>query len=483
MKKFFVNIALLFCVVTLTAQNTDIIRFSRLNPMANYHNPAYYTPYNGYVSFPFFSNVNFSFQNSGFKYKNLFNLGNDGTPQTISVNKFVNSLSKKNNVLAFNFNEELFGFGFRIKDLFISYSQRIKYEANYHYSQDLFGFLALGNLNYVGPHNPANIDMRFNTSMYNEISVGVHYKINDQIYIGVRPKIINGFFNINVSDLSFKLYTDPDDYSLKLNYNGELRFATPIPIFTVVDNQIKLVDFGNMSNDYLNIAKQTFTGNRGLGVDLGVLYRFNDQFGVSLSATDIGYIKWKTSTISIKTKPLAEGEFVDSEGNLVFGGLTKSMIDALSNGSSFSEAFGFPSSMDTFFQNLFTIEELTHYYTSLTTKIGVEGYYQVNESNRLSVLFKGYFVNNTMVPVVSIAHNGTFWNVVDVVTSFTMTKNSYANLGFGLGLRLGPVHFYGGTDNLLAVFNPLNSGVMNMQFGLIFDWGIKKAKEQKLDNY
>lgn len=485
MKKFLLNIIFLLCIFALNAQNTDLIRFSRLNPMANYYNPAAYTPYNGYVSFPFLSNVNLSFQNSGFKYKNLFELGTDGTPQTINVNQFVNSLSKKNNILAFNLNEELYGFGFRIKNLFISVSQRVKYEANYHYSQDLFGFLALGNLNYVGPHNPASIDMRFNTSLYSETSIGVHYKINDKIYIGVRPKLLNGFMNINVSDLSFKLYTDPDDYSMKLNYNGELRFATPVPIFTVENNQIKLADFGSLNgvSDYFDIAKQSLTGNTGAGIDLGVLYRFNDQFGISVSATDIGYIKWKTSTISIKTKPLAEGEFVDSEGNVVFNGLTKEVIDALMNGASFSEAFGLPTSMDTFFQNLFTIEELPHYYTSLTTKIGAEGYYQLNESNRFSALFRGYIVNSTFIPAFTLAYNGNFWNVFDVVASYSMTKNSFANLGIGLGVRLGPVHFYGGTDNILAAFNPLNSSLMNVQFGLIFDWGIKKAKEKKLDNY
>lgn len=485
MKKFFVNIALLFCVISLSAQNTDIIRFSRLNPMANYYNPAYYTPYNGYVSFPFLSNVNLSFQNSGFKYKNLFELGSDGTPQSISVNKFVNSLSEKNNILALNVNEELYGFGFRIKNLFFSFSQRIKYEANYHYSQDLFGFLALGNLNYVGPHNPASIDMRFNTSMYSETSVGVHFKINDKIYIGVRPKLINGFMNINVSDLSFRLYTDPDDYSLKLNYNGELRFATPVPIFTVENNQIKLADFSSLNNvgDYFDLAKQSLTGNTGTGIDLGVLYRINNQFGVSVSATDIGFIKWKTSTISIKTKPLPEGEFVDSEGNVVFNGLNEEVIDALMNGASFSEAFGLPSSMDTFFQNLFTIEELPHYYTSLTTKIGAEGYFQLNESNRFSALFRGYIVNSSFIPAFTLAYNGNFWDILDVVASYSMTKNSFANLGVGLGVRLGPVHLYGGTDNLLAAFNPLNSSLMNVQFGLIFDWGIKKAKEKKLKEY
>ena len=66
--------------------------------------------------------------------------------------------------------------------------------------------------------------MRFDPSTSVKNFYKTHYKLNDHIYIGIRPKYLAGYMNINVSDLSFKLYTDPDDYSLKLNYNGELRF-------------------------------------------------------------------------------------------------------------------------------------------------------------------------------------------------------------------------------------------------------------------
>ena len=482
MKKIIFAITFALSSILVMAQYSEIIRFSRLNPLSTYYNPATYTPYNGYVSFPFLSNINFSLHNSGFKYKNIFNLGSDGTPQSITMDNFVDKLNEKNNILAFNFSEELLGFGFRVKNLFFSFSQRFKYEANYFYSQDLFGFLTYGNLNYLGPHDPANISMKFNTSMYSESSIGVHYKLNDHIYIGIRPKYLAGYMNINVSDLSFKLYTDPDDYSLKLNYNGELRFATPVPVFKVENNRIVMEDFSTMNgfSDYMNLAKSAITGNSGTGIDLGVLYRINNEFGVSFSVNDLGFIKWKTSTISIKTKPLEEGEFVDSEGNVVFSGLTTDILNKLMNGATISEAFGVPASFDTLFQDLFTIEELPYYYTSLTTKLNAEGYYQINESNRFSALFKGYIVNKTFVPAFTIAYNGNFWNMIDVVASYSMTKKSYANLGVGLGLRLGPVHLYGGTDNLLAVFNPLNSTIINAQFGLIFDWGYKKAKEKKI---
>lgn len=483
MKKIFFTCFLLCSSWMLIAQYSEVIRFSRLNPLSNHYNPSYHIPYNGYVSFPFLSNINFAFQNTGLKYNNLFRIGNDGSPQSVTAENFVNKLSRNNNILSFHFSEEFLSFGFRINKLFISYSQRLKFEANYNYSSDLFGLLAFGNLHYVEPHNPAVLSMKFNTSLYSESAVGIHFKLNDQIYIGIRPKYLAGYMNINVSDLTFKMYTDPDDYSLKLNYNGVLRFATPVPLFEVEDNQIQFADFPEINgvSSILNMAKGTLTGNSGFGIDLGVLYRINNQFGVSLSATDLGFIKWKTSTIEIKTKPLPEGEFIDSEGNIVFNGLNKEVIDKLMNGASFSEAFGLPPSMDTFLLSLYSIEEIPYYYTSLTSKIGVEGYYQINESNRFSALLKGYIVNKSMIPSLTLAYNGNFWSIIDVVVSYSMTKNSYTNIGMGLGLRLGPVHFYGGTDNVLAVFNPLNSSIINAQFGLIFDWGYKKAKEKKLE--
>jgi hypothetical protein len=127
------------------------------------------------------------------------------------------------------------------------------------------------------------------------------------------------------------------------------------------------------------------------------------------------------------------------------------------------------------------LEEINPYTTMLTTKMMLDGYFDLTPSNRLIVQFKGYCLGKHFLPQFTVAYNGTFWNVIDVVVSYTMMKKSFANIGVGFGFRMGPVHLYAGTDNILAPINLLNAPKMNATVGLLVDFPVKaKVKEAEL---
>lgn len=459
----------------LSAQNFDMIRFSSLNPLASQYNPSLYTPYGGYVSFPLLSNLSVSVSNSSIRYNKLFDLDEFGEPTILNADRFLSYMSEKNNLLASTFSEEIIGFGFRIDKWFFSFSQKLKLDGQLNYSKDLFGLIIKGNKGYMGPDNPADIDLKMDGTLYHETAFGVHYKVNDQFSVGVRPKLISGIFDINVPDFRLQLYTDLDENnSLLLRYRSRVDIATPFPLVKEdTDGTLVFRDFSR--SEFVSHLFNSGKLNPGLGIDLGGSYQINDQVQLSVFVNDIGFIKWRSETIRIKTKPFAEDNYTNAEEGYEFNELDQEMLQQLFTGDSLGSTH-YMTFIDSCLKKLVTIEKIPHYYSSLTSQIGVEGTFQVAPSHRFIALFKGYIFNQRFLPTFTAAYNGTFWDMLDVIVSYSIMEKSYANLGIGVGLRFGPFHIYGATNSLFSAFRPipLNSTLINNQFGMSFTWGYEK---------
>ena len=117
----------------------------------------------------------------------------------------------------------------------------------------------------------------------------------------------------------------------------------------------------------------------------------------------------------------------------------------------------------------------------LTSKIMLDGYFDLTPSNRFILQFKGYIMGKNFLPQFTVAYNGSFFNVIDVVVSYSMMRKNFANLGLGLGFRMGSVHLYTGTDNILAAVNIFNATRTNATFGLLVNFPTRpKVKEAEL---
>ena len=467
----------------LSAQNFDLIRFGSLNPLASQYNPSLYTPYGGYVSFPLLSNLSLSVSNTSIRYDKLFDLDESGEPTILTADRFLSYMSEKNNLLASTFSEEILGLGFRVDRLFFSFSQKLKLDGQLNYSKDLFGLIIKGNKGYMGADNPADIDLKMDGTLYHETAFGVHYKINDQFSVGVRPKLISGIFDINVPDFRLQLYTDPEDDSMLLRYRSRMNISSPFPLVKEDTNgTLVFRDFDR--SEYVSHLFKNGRLNPGFGIDLGGSYQINDQVQLSVFVNDLGFIKWRSEAIRIKTKPFAEDNYTPAEDDYEFNELDQETLQQFFSGDSLGSAH-YISFADSCLKKLVTIERIPHYYSSLTSQIGIEGIFQVAPSHRFIALFKGYIFNQRFLPTFTAAYNGTFWDMLDVIVSYSIMEKSYANLGIGVGLRLGNFHIYGATNSLFSAFHPipLNSKLINYQFGMSFTWGFEKNKEKNNIEY
>jgi len=483
MKKYiFLFLTGFFISLNTFSQTVGITDFMRLNPYSNLNNPAYFMPYNGYVGIPGISNINFSYYNTGLIYKNLIKTDRDWNPIKFTPNKFVNSLHPTSNWLNTNFNMELLGFGFRVDKYFFSFSYRLKMEERFRYNRDLFGFLLQGNLaqNSDGDYlySPAILEIEPNINIYHEMSIGFQGQIFDWLYVGARPKILFGLVNVSTNRFNAKVYTDPDDYTISGNHDISMNVASVVPFYkkgangSIELNSEALSNFGN------NILRNAFSKNLGFAIDLGAVYRINQHIRVSASLTDLGFIRWR-----------GEGAVLNIASNLLvnsfeFSGFTADQIsDFIGDKEKVKQYLSFDTIVN-IVNNNFDLNDPKAYNTMLTSKIMLDGYFDLTPSNRFILQFKGYIMGKNFLPQFTMAYNGTFFNVFDIVVSYSMMRKSFANLGLGLGIRMGPVHLYAGTDNILAAANILNATKANVTAGLLINFPVKaKVKEPEVNRF
>ena len=468
MKKsiFFLLIVISFSINAFS-QSVEITDFMRLNPYSNLNNPANFVPYKGYVGIPAVANINLSVYNTGLIYKNLITLDKNGKPAKFTPDKFIKSLPK-NNWLNAELNLELLGFGFRIKKFFFSFSYRLRFEAQFGYTKDIFSLLS-GNLAKKGngkylftESSPATLSLNPGFNVYQEISLGFQGQISDHLYIGARPKVLFGIMNLTTDNLYVKTYTDPEDYTIYSKYDLDMKVASVVPFYKKNDKGEIEFTTANM----FNMKNFNFTKNLGFAIDLGAVYRINQQLRVSAAVTDLGFIRWKGSPLNLSAKTKQEYS--------VFSGFSETQIRG------FIED-GIKLDIDSLVNKNFSLQTTKSYSTMLTSKFMVAGSFDLTPCNRFTMQFKGYLVGKQFIPQFTVAYNGTFFNVIDVVLSYSMMKKSYTNLGVGLGLRIGPLHLYTGTDNLLAAFDLLNASRLNATVGLLIDFPVKaKIKEPQL---
>ena len=451
---------LILCMIALMtmsffvgAQEVSPVDFMKFNPYQVNSNVALREPYFGYIGVGI-GNLSVSQRNSGVYYDNLFRFDNQGRPSVIDLNQFAASLKPVNSIST-NSNVEIFGFGRQLKHGYLNVGYRVKMQSEGSFTDDLFRLLASGNSSFMGENHAANVEMNFNLLAYQELAVGYQIDINKHLSLGARAKFLMGAANLNTDAFKVKLATDEDTYAIRLYEDVAMRVNSPMP-FTIGEDGFQ---FNNARFDFTNLF-----GNLGLGFDLAADYRIDDCFSVVAAVNDLGLIHWKKNGVEVKGNLGNAGQFYD-DGSFFFDGLSVNELQQIISDPSYREHF-----MDTL-KSYFKLASnpIDGYSTMLHANMLLRGCYTLNENNRFFVQAQGYCSGVGFRPAMTLAYNGSFFDVLDVCASYTMMRDSYTNFGLGLGLKLGIVQLYATTNNVIGVFNPMNTKNFNAQMGLVFN--------------
>jgi hypothetical protein len=394
------------------------------------------------------------------RYKNLFETNEEGYPTVLTATKFVNSLSNKNYLGVYD-DIELLGFGFRIKDkFFLTVDYRQRANLDFIYSRDVLGLPIYGNMAYSD--NPADLNLDINLNAYQELGISFRHQVNDKISWGMRPKVLFGIANVNTQNISAQISTDPTDYTISMMYAAALRAAAIVP-FSMTFNSQDGFQF-NMDNDVKRILGNAYK-NVGFGMDLGFTYKFMESLGLSAGVLDLGFINWKTSTVSMSSSLDNAGVLYD-DGSLTFNGLSQSQIQSLMNGEN---VLGMLDTLAEYFP--LDVVPTASYLTALTPRVVLQADYEFAKHHRLSAATQLRFTKNYFQPSLTLAYDGLFFNSIDVCVAYTLQRHSYDNLGVGLGFNLGYLNIYAGTQNIIAAFSVKNVSQLTATAGVVFNWG------------
>ncbi len=459
MKKIVLTLLLgVCCALSMSGQVLDVTHFMRISPFQHNNLPSSSTIYNGYVSLPT-GNIQVGVNLGAIRYKNLFETNEEGYPTVLTATKFVNSLANKN-YLGVYYDIELLGFGFRIKDkFFLTVDYRQRANLDFVYSRDVLGLPIYGNMAYM--EKPADMNLAINMNAYQELGVSFRHKVNDKISWGVRPKLLLGVANLNTQNLSAQISTDPSDYTISMTYAAAMRAAAIVPFSMSFDREYGF-QF-NMDKDIKRILSNA-SKNPGFGIDLGFSYKFLESLGLSVGVLDLGFINWKTSTVSMSSS-LDNGGGLYNNGSLTFNGLTQSDVQSMMDN-------GVSGILDTLAQYFpLEVAPTGSYMTALTPRVVLQADYEFARFHRLSAAAQFRFANNYFQPSFTVAYDGLFFNSIDVCVAYTLQRNSYDNLGVGIGFNLGFLNIYAGTQNIIAAFSQKNTSQLTATAGVVFNWG------------
>ena len=315
----------------------------------------------------------------------------------------------------------------------------VHYAANAYTSgninRNLVSLYDKGNAQFIG--KTVDFASYLTTSLYNEWAVGVSYKMQESLSLGVRVKYLTGNFYSNVALNKANIRFEDSNYALNF------------------DNDIKVTTFGVGSLDSLKspasalTSQKIFTDNTGFAFDLGGTMKLG-KLTFNVSVIDLGAgINWKENGKSSATK-----------GTYSYSGLKSDNFFKL-------DSLSAKSFQDTLKKIVGLVENTEGpIRQSLPTKIYLSSTYELSEKIRLGALiYTEMDAIDTRFGFVANA-NYKMSELLTVGGTLGLRNGSFDNLGLSAVAKLGHVQVYAVTDNVIGAFKPLEAKNSNARLGI-----------------
>lgn len=451
MKVFRLKLAVTFAFFLSVLGNSvlgqeDFLLYSFDNlPQAHYVNPAFRPSSKGYLTMPV-TNTYLGITHTGFRFNQLAQIRPDDSlelrPDIAIAN--MNDLNYFKTMMS----SEFFGFGFKIKESFFSFSLSAKNSMRFMYPKDLFKLAFEGNGSTLLGER-ANMDgFGVDLLSYLEFAVGFNRKFSDKLTVGGRLKYLQGLGTVYTVKSQLGLTTDETTFDLTLD--GQLALNTANTGINLDTN----------FNGY-NTSDFTSFPNHGIGVDLGAVYEISDKLSVNASLLDLGVIKWNmnvrnfaSDSVSFTFKGVDINEFL-SDSSDVLGTIQDSL----------SGIFGYSSNSDAF-------------TTPLFTRFYIGGNYKLTEKISVGANIYNEFVHSRYRGALTLNGSAQLTDWFRVSMNYTYYSRDFKNIGLGFAINGGPFQFYAISDNVIGFFVPQASKNWHARFGINFllGWREKESK-------
>lgn len=439
------------------AQPEGTMPFMKSLPQVTYYNPAFKPEYKFSFGLPG-SSVFVQYSNNGFTYKDF--ISKENKVLTADLDKLYSALQKENYINA-NAQADLFRLSLKANArLYLTFNVTAKAYSRIMLPKDLVGLFINGTDPYV--NNTATLSPKVEAMGYAEIGWGAAYTVNRNLTVGAKLKLLKGAMNATTQKATFDLSLT-DTYAITVKGEADIRTSG-------IHNLLDQPGYDPAKN------WKDFTKNPGFAFDLGATYRMMDRLTLGLSLIDIGGINWKNDLYGYQLDP--------AKANYTFKGID--IKEVLNGNSNYTTSIA--DSLEAKFK--FTEGRIGSYRTPLPGKIYASGSYELKKMLTVGALLFAEKFRGRFMPGFTASINKEFGRRVGTSLSYTITNNSFNNIGAGLSLNFAPIQIYFVGDNILRMplslmagknLNPYVNSLQyfNFRMGINFIFGRDKVQERQ----
>ncbi|WP_146161406.1 DUF5723 family protein [Mangrovibacterium marinum] len=296
---------------------------------------------------------------------------------------------------------------------------------------------------------------------FREYSLGYANELVPKILtVGARLKLYYGK-SFTTSDVSGRMIEKEGAFYAKSS--GSIILSAPASdngTDTIPPSKINLMDGKSVSDYVFN------TGNKGLGIDLGMSWKINPQLTFTVSVLDLGKISWKKYLYKLD---FDEGLYEIE--NIRYNPQTEQLeketdeVDLIDNISSLYEITDSPET----------------YTTRLPTTCYAGLNYQVHSQLSIGIVNRYIYEKKMGHNSFSALANYRASERLTIVGGLGVYGTSLKNLPVGLLYSWRAAQFHLGTDNLLSPFVPKFSDYCSFTFGVDLNLFGPKVRYKQVD--
>ena len=442
--------------LAIKAQNKQLLyNFDDL-PQTLLVNPGAETNFDMHLGLPFLSQIHFSAGSSGVSMYDIFK--DDEGSINDRIKESLHKLSR-NDFFTVNQQLEIFSIGWRDnKRRYYTAGVYQEMDAILYFPKDPAVLAYEGNKDYIG-ENFNFSDAAFTADLLNVFHLGFTNYYSEDLNYGFRGKIYSGVFNAHsVGNRGiFRTELSPDAPNLYRHYMSNL------------DVLIKTAGWANAVNSEAsgmevmnNLVKKAFLGgNLGLGLDAGFTWYVTDQYRITGSVLDIGFMRQTKNVESYRYY----GNYQTDGIELLFPGtqeywdeweddLDRNLKDkTLTNSYTTWRPVKFNASVDFGFSE--NAEPCNCY-----RPMGRRRYF-----NHMGAQFFAVKRPRGLNYATTIYYDKTFNENLRGKVTYTADSYSFSNIGFLISAKLSHFNVYLAMDNLLDYTNVAKAQNASIQIG------------------
>jgi hypothetical protein len=359
------------------------------------------------------------------------------------------SALKNTNLISSNISLNILTIGYRMNDFYFQFTADEKVSAKFSFAKDLVELGLKGNAPFINKTVDANLALSL--SHYREYGFNAAYDFGDDLWLGARAKLLFGRIGANSVNNTLSLSTD-SDYALELNSALLVNTSFPGTVETDEDGTVSKIN-----PDFKVTHFVSNPVNIGGAVDVGMNKTFENGLKVSASILNIGIINWSQNTHRL----------YHPKSTLSYSGLTGGTTNWNDIDDDLLSEVSFKYEKDKAFSQWLTPEVMAgvSYPVIEYLRAGATGYAGISSAGMPWAFTLTVLTDNT--PYISGA------------LSYTVTQNSFVNVGAGLGVKLGVFNLHVMTDNILSILNFTSEKYATFQFGINFKFGCGEVENGK----